>query len=206
MRRWHGCCAGPELWAPAHARLPALTPPALTLCPRCVSSQGIFQHDNVNRGDVEKLVDAFPGQSIDFFGALRARVYDDKVGACIRVDTRISVSSTSIFRCSVFLGVLAVGSSNVRAAGMARRAAGEAAVKRHSLLSAGRCTGARTCMPWRRDSAAGLRVAMRVLSTRCRPQVREWISGVGVENIGKRLVNSREGKVEFEKPSVSVCI
>jgi hypothetical protein len=24
-------------------------------------------------------VDAFPGQSIDFFGALRARVYDDKV-------------------------------------------------------------------------------------------------------------------------------
>ena len=24
-------------------------------------------------------MDAFPGQSIDFFGALRARVYDDKV-------------------------------------------------------------------------------------------------------------------------------
>ncbi|WP_419608244.1 hypothetical protein, partial [Vibrio anguillarum] len=24
-----------------------------------------------------QLVDAFPGQSIDFFGALRARVYDD---------------------------------------------------------------------------------------------------------------------------------
>ena len=41
---------------------------------------GIFQHDNVDRADVEKLVDAFPGQSIDFFGALRARVYDDKVG------------------------------------------------------------------------------------------------------------------------------
>jgi hypothetical protein len=40
---------------------------------------GIFQHDNVDRADVEKLVDAFPGQSIDFFGALRARVYDDKV-------------------------------------------------------------------------------------------------------------------------------
>ena len=65
---------------------------------------GIFQHDNVDRNDVrrrrgpglarsaalphthpnpllqvEKLVDAFPGQSIDFFGALRARVYDDKV-------------------------------------------------------------------------------------------------------------------------------
>ena len=40
---------------------------------------GIFQHDNVDREDIEKLVDAFPGQSIDFFGALRARVYDDKV-------------------------------------------------------------------------------------------------------------------------------
>lgn len=31
------------------------------------------------RRDVEHLVDSFPGQSIDFFGALRARVYDDKV-------------------------------------------------------------------------------------------------------------------------------
>ncbi|KAK9810238.1 hypothetical protein WJX72_007081 [[Myrmecia] bisecta] len=40
---------------------------------------GIFQHDGVNRGEVEALVDTFPGQSIDFFGALRARVYDDRV-------------------------------------------------------------------------------------------------------------------------------
>ncbi len=40
---------------------------------------GIFQHDNVDRTAVESLVDTFPGQSIDFFGALRARVYDDKV-------------------------------------------------------------------------------------------------------------------------------
>ena len=40
---------------------------------------GIFQHDAVDRNEVETLVDAFPGQSIDFFGALRARVYDDKV-------------------------------------------------------------------------------------------------------------------------------
>jgi hypothetical protein len=44
---------------------------------------GIFQHDNVDRDDVERLVDAFPGQSIDFFGALRARVYDDKVRGCL---------------------------------------------------------------------------------------------------------------------------
>ena len=40
---------------------------------------GIFQEDAVARVEVERLVDAFPGQSIDFFGALRARVYDDKV-------------------------------------------------------------------------------------------------------------------------------
>jgi hypothetical protein len=41
---------------------------------------GIFQNDGVNRGEVETIVDSFPGQSIDFFGAMRARVYDDKVG------------------------------------------------------------------------------------------------------------------------------
>lgn len=40
---------------------------------------GIFQEDGVSKFDVEELVDTFPGQSIDFFGALRARVYDDKV-------------------------------------------------------------------------------------------------------------------------------
>ena len=33
-------------------------------------------------------------------------------------------------------------------------------------------------------------------------QVREWIGGIGVENMGKRLVNSKEGKVEFDKPSM----
>ncbi len=44
---------------------------------------GIFQHDGVNKQDVEHLVDTFPGQSIDFFGALRARVYDDKVCGCL---------------------------------------------------------------------------------------------------------------------------
>ncbi|THU56870.1 hypothetical protein C4D60_Mb11t21770 [Musa balbisiana] len=40
---------------------------------------GIFRTDNVPTEDIVKLVDAFPGQSIDFFGALRARVYDDEV-------------------------------------------------------------------------------------------------------------------------------
>lgn len=75
---------------------------------------GIFAEDKVDRADVESLVDAFPGQSIDFFGALRARVYDDKV--------------------------------------------------------------------------------------------RQFITATGIENLGKRLINSKEGKVSFEKPSMGLDI
>ncbi|KAM3325513.1 ribulose bisphosphate carboxylase/oxygenase activase 1, chloroplastic isoform X1 [Capsicum chacoense] len=40
---------------------------------------GIFRTDNVPQEHIVKIVDSFPGQSIDFFGALRARVYDDEV-------------------------------------------------------------------------------------------------------------------------------
>lgn len=40
---------------------------------------GIFKDDDLTRGDVEYIVDTFPSQSIDFFGALRARVYDSAV-------------------------------------------------------------------------------------------------------------------------------
>ncbi|MGV0029040.1 AAA family ATPase [Phormidesmis priestleyi] len=40
---------------------------------------GIFEADRVNRGDVEKLVDTFPTQAIDFFGAIRSRLYDEQV-------------------------------------------------------------------------------------------------------------------------------
>ncbi|KAL5125376.1 Ribulose bisphosphate carboxylase/oxygenase activase 1, chloroplastic [Glycine soja] len=46
---------------------------------------GIFRTDNVPKDDIVKLVDTFPGQSIDFFGALRARVYDDEVRKWISV-------------------------------------------------------------------------------------------------------------------------
>ena len=38
----------------------------------------------------------------------------------------------------------------------------------------------------------------------CCAQVREFVEGTGLENIGKRLVNSREGKVEFEKPNMTL--
>ncbi|BBN04368.1 hypothetical protein MPTK1_3g03990 [Marchantia polymorpha subsp. ruderalis] len=74
---------------------------------------GIFKTDNVPKVDIVKLVDTFPGQSIDFFGALRARVYDD--------------------------------------------------------------------------------------------EVRNWIGNVGVENIGKKLVNSKEGPPTFEKPKMTIA-
>merc|ERR1719217_135613 len=73
---------------------------------------GIFQPDDIALADVERLVDAFPGQSIDFFGALRARIYDDKV--------------------------------------------------------------------------------------------REFVIEHGIENLGKQLVNRRDGKVQMEKPSITV--
>ncbi|KAI6675105.1 hypothetical protein NL676_003011 [Syzygium grande] len=73
---------------------------------------GIFRTDNVPNEDIVKLVDTFPGQSIDFFGALRARVYDD--------------------------------------------------------------------------------------------EVRKWVAEIGVENVGKRLVNSKEGPPTFEQPRMTL--
>ncbi|KGN50568.1 ribulose bisphosphate carboxylase/oxygenase activase 2, chloroplastic [Cucumis sativus] len=74
--------------------------------------KGIFRTDNVADDDIVKLVDTFPGQSIDFFGALRARVYDD--------------------------------------------------------------------------------------------EVRKWVTGVGVQSIGKKLVNSKEPPPKFEQPTMSL--
>jgi len=40
---------------------------------------GIFQVDQIAHSDIEKLVDTFPNQAIDFFGALRSRLYDEQV-------------------------------------------------------------------------------------------------------------------------------
>ena len=40
---------------------------------------GIFKDDNLDRSQIEILVDTFPAQSIDFFGALRSRVYDNAI-------------------------------------------------------------------------------------------------------------------------------
>ncbi|XVF83725.1 hypothetical protein PTKIN_Ptkin16aG0514900 [Pterospermum kingtungense] len=74
--------------------------------------RGIFRSDNVPDDEIVKLVDTFPGQSIDFFGAVRSRVYDD--------------------------------------------------------------------------------------------EVRKWIGDVGVQTIGKKLVNSREGPPTFEQPKMTI--
>eukprot|EP00667_Euglena_gracilis_P011484 EG_transcript_11739 len=40
---------------------------------------GIFKDDPLSRDEVAVLVDTFPGQSIDFFGSLRSRIYDDVI-------------------------------------------------------------------------------------------------------------------------------
>jgi hypothetical protein len=34
--------------------------------------------------------------------------------------------------------------------------------------------------------------------------VRKWISGVGVDTIGKKLVNSKEGPPTFEQPKMTI--
>ncbi|HEY9643829.1 MAG TPA: AAA family ATPase [Coleofasciculaceae cyanobacterium] len=45
---------------------------------------GIFQVDQVAQADIEKLVDTFPNQPIDFYGALRSRLYDEQIQRLIQ--------------------------------------------------------------------------------------------------------------------------
>ena len=40
---------------------------------------GIFAEDGLSQTEIEQLVEKFPSQSVDFFGALRSRVYDEQV-------------------------------------------------------------------------------------------------------------------------------
>ncbi len=40
---------------------------------------GIFEADGVPAAEVEKLVDTFPDQATDFFGAVRSRLYDEQI-------------------------------------------------------------------------------------------------------------------------------
>ncbi len=41
--------------------------------------EGIFSEDGLSRREVEQLVDTYPNQSVDFFSALRARLYDEQI-------------------------------------------------------------------------------------------------------------------------------
>ena len=40
---------------------------------------GIFSEDKLPRSEIEQLVDTFPNQAIDFFSALRSRIYDEQI-------------------------------------------------------------------------------------------------------------------------------
>ena len=40
---------------------------------------GIFAPDGLSQGEISQLVDTFPHQSIDFFSALRSRIYDEQI-------------------------------------------------------------------------------------------------------------------------------
>ena len=35
-------------------------------------------------------------------------------------------------------------------------------------------------------------------------EVRNWVSGVGVDNVGKKLVNSKEGPPTFDQPKMTL--
>ena len=41
--------------------------------------EGIFSGDGLSRQEIEQLVDTFPNQAIDFYSALRARIYDEQI-------------------------------------------------------------------------------------------------------------------------------
>lgn len=64
---------------------------------------GIFEKDGLSQGSVAQLVDHFSNQSIDFFGALRSRLYDEQVRRFIeqvglaRVSTHLINSTQSSF-------------------------------------------------------------------------------------------------------------
>ena len=123
---------------------------------------GIFQHDGIGRLDVETIVDTFPGQSIDFFGALRARVYDDKARHFQQFFPQPP-----------------------RAHGAVRAASAP-------------------LPPSPPPPSSPTRHAPPLPPSMSFVQVREFIETIGFESIGKRLVNSREGKVEFEKPKMDL--
>lgn len=53
---------------------------------------GIFSPDGLSLSDIETLVDSFPNQAIDFYGALRAQIYDEQIIGFIH---RVGVENVS---------------------------------------------------------------------------------------------------------------
>ncbi|NEP44053.1 MAG: ribulose 1,5-bisphosphate carboxylase, partial [Okeania sp. SIO2H7] len=45
---------------------------------------GIFESKELSSGDIEILIDEFPNQAIDFFSALRSRLYDEQISLFIQ--------------------------------------------------------------------------------------------------------------------------
>lgn len=45
---------------------------------------GIFKDDEISPRDIEVLIDEFPNQAIDFFSALRSRIYDEQISLFIK--------------------------------------------------------------------------------------------------------------------------
>ena len=54
---------------------------------------GIFEADRVDQADIEKLVNTFPDQAIDFYGALRSRLYDEQVRDLVQ---RVGIEKISL--------------------------------------------------------------------------------------------------------------
>lgn len=54
---------------------------------------GIFEQDSLSRNQIEKLVDAFGDQAVDFFSALRSRLYDEQIRSFIH---KIGIEKVSL--------------------------------------------------------------------------------------------------------------
>jgi len=56
---------------------------------------GIFSEDGLSKQDIEKLVENFPTQAVDFYSALRSRIYDEQIRKFIH-DTGIEKVSSRV--------------------------------------------------------------------------------------------------------------
>ncbi|KAH0930572.1 hypothetical protein HID58_016299, partial [Brassica napus] len=168
--------------------------------------KGIFRTDKIKDEDIVTLVDQFPGQSIDFFGALRARVYDDEVRKFVeglgveKISKRLVNSregppvfeqpEMTLEKLMEYGNMLVMEQENVKRVQLADQYLNEAALGDANADAIGRGTFF--------DFFGALRA--RVYDD----EVRKFVEGLGVEKISKRLVNSREGPPVFEQPEMTL--